>query len=371
MKKLLILLAFLFSSFSSAQKLELKVFASDQGGWPAGALCFFSNNKMTAFEDSLLVHYTCLGGSDIYDEMWLINAREQRLVVRAEMGNLLSTAILIDDVIYMTEFTESETVKIWRDQKGSLTSISIPPELKNSHLHDLASLGHELWFRYTNLSTRDHGEGVFENGQLKILPHRDVGYFYGATSNAEMFIQKVRKAAPPHLVEKFPEEIEIRRAPDFLPVTVIKDQASDPASPYMTLRNHTVLNHHFWAATAQTKDGIVIILGDSLYHRDINLSKNFKDIDYWPGTLSEDGHFIFRGTHRDGRIGLWILKDDVPELILTSHDEVHVGQQKTWVSSHTLFYCAPEYGEGGVYIGVGLDREDGQQIGQGVVKISL
>ncbi len=371
MKKLLIFLFLVFSPLSFAQVLELKVFASDSGGWPAGALCFFSNNKMTAFEDSLLVHYTCLGGSDIFDEMWLINAREQRLVVRAEVGNLLSTAILIDEEIYMTEFTETQTVKIWRDQKGSLSSLSIPKELKNSHLHDLANLGHKLWFRYTNLESRDHGEGVMVDGVLKILPHRGVGYFYGASSNSEMFIQKVRKVTATNLVESYPEEIEIRRAPEFAPVTVLRDQSADPASPFLSLRNHTILKNHFWAATAQTKEGVVLILGEDLTYQEFNLSKNFKEIDYWPGTLSNEGDFIFRGTHRDGRIGLWILKDGKLQLLLTTHDEISVGQQKTWVSKHTLFYCAPEYGDGGVYIGVGLDREDGNQIGQGVIKISL
>lgn len=361
MKIIILLVILLSQSFAlAANKPEMVVFASDQGGYPAKSLCFFSNNYMVPHPQGLLVQYTCLGGPDINSELWLINNQPVNIGV-STMGNLFTEPFLRGSDIYFFEYNEFETIALWIYKDGVLTSQKIPAALKDSHVHDLALVGNDFYFRYTKHKVDEHGEGIYTNG-FTILPQRGPTFFWKSASNGEIMLQKTLLTSG--------EAIELRTRANHSPVVILKDRKADPSSPFILLRNQFALRGNRWATITKTDKGFTLIRGVNESYTTEDLSTLFKDIQYWPPAMADDGEIFFRGTDLAGQFALWGYKDGNKRLIIGSNEELDLGGESLITSSKSLLYNPPAIDEkGNLFIGVGL-RTPGAigDVGQGILK---
>lgn len=360
MKTLFFFLLFVTQTFAGASQKEVIVYATDQGGHPAPALCFFSNNYMIPHPQGLLVLYTCFGGPDINSELWLIKETPE-FIVRSKMGNLLTHPYVRGEDIYVLEFSEFATEALWKKSAAGLSRIELPETLAHSHVHDFSLAGDTFYFRYTQVQTREHGEGTFTD-HFAFLPDRGVEYFYKATGNGEIMLQKL----------KFPEgeALELRRA-DGTTTTVLKDHKLDPASPFTTLRSQFGLHRDQWVSFANTEKGLCLIRGKGTTYQSEDVSALIKEAQYWPPALSADGEVIFRGTDFNRTFALWGYKDGKLRQILGSDEEIGTGSDRVITSRTSLLYNSPVFDESGkLYIGVGLRNPgESKDFGQGVLVI--
>lgn len=366
MKKLLILIALLFSFSTLAQKRDLLVFASDRGGYPAPAMCFFSNSKLITHQDGLVVAYTCLGRPELYAQMWFINADTQIKLFETSPGNLLSDAISDGKKISAFEFSEMGTYALWQHD---LTSAQMSPcPWKYTYVAAHALQGEKLLFRTTD-ADRNYGNGYWLKGSWVQENTPGVSFHFSPASNTQMIVQKVRLGEAGMTDENQPDVIQVRLAPEYKTVVVVKDIDADPNSPYTFFTNYMSIQGSRWINVAITKLGHVALIGETTSFKEIPLYPHFKKVDSFPPVLSASGKLILRGQSHDGRYGLWIQTEQGFDLILKSGDPIVVGNEVTQVSK-TLFYTAPmAFGED-VYVGVGITDEHGEDIGQGVIKLS-
>lgn len=363
MKTLLLTLVLLFSTLSLAKSPGIIAVATDQGGFPAKALCFFSNNYMTSHPEGLLVLYTCLGGPDINSEIWLVNGSPKNIGV-SKMGNLFSEAFVRGNTIYFFEYNEFRTVALWKYENSTLTSQKLPAELGSSHVHGLALLGDQFYFTYTDHDTGVNGEGIYRD-DFVILPKRDPEFFWKAGANGELMIQKTKLAVG--------EQVELRTKMHPEPVVILRDNKVDPASPFTVLRNQFALRGTKWATIAKTAKGLVLVRGDGASFTLEDLSAHFSDIQYWPPALTDDGEVIFRGTDHNKLFALWGFKDGVKRVIVGPGTEIGEGSETVVTSTRALMYNAPVIDQAGnLFIGVGLRNPDeSADFGQGILKLDL
>jgi hypothetical protein len=363
MKISVLIFSFLFSLSLYAQKLELKAFASDQNGFPADALCFFSNNQLTPHPQGMLVLYTCLGGSEIYAELWQLKADKPRMIVRSKEGNLLTPPFLLGGKIFVMEFSEFETEKLWEDQSGVVIGHSIPAAYKNAYIHDMASLGNKLWFRYSNKPEGIHGEGFYD-GSFHNLPARKVEFFYKPNSNGKELIVKTKTASG--------DQVEIRKLGQE-PVMILKENTATEKTPYQHIRPYFAYNNNQWVGIATMLDkklGLISIRNGKVTNQ--NLSSCFKEIDYWPPALNSKGELIVRARHHDGRFGVWKFYQGQCSLLLGKGAEIRIKNEVLRSSSKSLLYNSPVVDENNrVWVGVGLeDPAQHEDIGQGIIRIN-
>ena len=348
----------------AATSPELLVFASDGNGFPADALCFFSNEKMTVFEDGLLVHYMCLGREDIYGEIWKVTPAKNQLIARSDIGNLLTDAIVFKNKIYTLEFNEMRSLKLYENSGDETTSYDVPADFKSHHIHDVTGRGENLVFRFRS-SDGDFGEGVFKDGSFTRLPARDdVTFYHVAAFNQQIALQKITNDKA--------ERIELRRAPDFAPVTVLQNKVADPYSPFKQFFNTVTVQGEYWAVDATTDSGRTIIIGRGTEYKTINVSALFKNIDLWFGALTVNGDYVIRATGKDGVRGLWLLQEE-PKLLFAAGVEVKVENTNVVVTKDALFFNSPIINsKNELFIGAGLgENADGEVMGQGIVKFGL
>lgn len=359
MKTIIFLVSLLISSLSFAGRPELIAVATDQGGYPAKSMCFFSNNYMVAHPEGLLILYTCFGGPDINSEIWLVKEKPVN-VGTSTMGNLFTPPFLQGTDIFFFEYTEFETVALWKFSQGLLSSVTIPEALKRSHIHDLALVGDQFFFRYTNRSHGEHGEGIFD-GNFTILPQRGTEFYYKASGNGEIMLQKTKLAGG--------EAIELRTKDHTSPRVILKDMNLDTSSPFKFFRSQFALRGNRWATFATTDKGLVVIRGENAAYTTEDISAHFKDIQHWPPALTENGEVLFRGTDHEGTFALWGYKDGKKRLILGSGEEITVGNETVVTSSRSLMYNSPVIDQNGkIFIGVGLRSPDASaDFGQGVL----
>jgi hypothetical protein len=187
-------------------------------------------------------------------------------------------------------------------------------------------------------------------------------------------VQKVRLGDPTGQSESSRDEIQVRLAPLYVPVTVLRDRAGDATSPYHGFLNFSVANEKYWVVNALRAEGRVAVVGVGTAYTEIPLYPHFKTVDSWPMAISADGRLVLRGTSRTGQLGLWLLRkgDAKPRLLLKTGDIVEApGLGKAQVIP-PLFYNAPLIIGSRVYIGVGLGAPaDGRAIGQGILELQL
>lgn len=361
MKILIVSLVALFHSLTfAASEPRLIAFASDQGGYPAKALCYFSNNYMNPHPQGLLVLYTCLGGPEINSEIWLVDENSKHIATSA-FGNLFSEPFVRGDEIFFFEFNEFETVKFFRFAQGVLTELPLPLEFNNTHLHELALIGNKFIFRWTNHETGEHGEGIYD-GSFKVLPSRGIGFFWKPSTNGQIMIQKTKLESG--------EVVELRTS-ESSPTVILKDRKADANSPFLFLRNQFALNGSKWATVATTEKGLTLIRGEGTNFTTEDLAAHFKDIQHWAPALASDGEIIFRGTDHNKEFALWGFNNGVKRKVLGSGMEIIEGTETVITSSRALLYNSPVFDASGkLFIGVGLRSPDSSvDIGQGIVEL--
>ncbi|MES2526579.1 MAG: hypothetical protein V4598_05805 [Bdellovibrionota bacterium] len=361
MKKTLLIALFLLSTLAFARDPKIVAVATDSGGYPAKALCFFSNNHMVPHPEGLLVLYTCLGGPDLNSEIWLVKDKPTQIGV-SEMGNLFSEPFVRNGVIYFFEFNEFATLNLWIFQDGVLISQKLPENLKGAHVHDFALVGDTFYFRYTNRASGEHGEGEFKDS-FTVLPSRGPEFFWKASANGEIMLQKTKLASG--------EAVELRKRDAQVPVVILRDQKADPTSPFLSLRNQFGLSGNRWVSFARTEKGLTLIRGENESFTMENVSAIFKDSQFWPPALSKDGEVIFRGTDMNGQFALWGYKDGVKRLVLGSGQVIQDESESVVTSSRSLLYNSPVFDkDGNLFIGVGLRApEASADFGQGILSL--
>jgi hypothetical protein len=362
MKRILLILCFLLSTLTFGAVPKLIAVATDQGGFPAKALCFFSNNYMVPHPEGLLVQYTCLGGPDINSEIWLVNEKSVNIGT-STMGNLFTEPFVRGKDIYFFEYSEFKTLALWIYKDGVLTSQKLPAELQNSHVHELALVGDTFYFRYTDRQNGAHGEGIYNGTNYTILPPRGPEFFWKPSTNGTIMLQKTKLASG--------EAVELRTKDNQNPVVILRDRKADASSPFLVLRNQFATSGNRWASFAKTDAGLVLIRGEVATFTTEDVSKLFKDAQYWPPALANDGEVIFRGTDMNGQFALWGYKDGVKRLVLGSGQEISVESERVVTSSRSLLYNPPVFDkDGNLYIGVGLRNPgDTADFGQGILSL--
>lgn len=362
MKNLIIALLFsLVTSVHAASDPKIIAVATDSGGYPAKALCFFSNNYMVPHPEGLLVLYTCLGGPDFSSEIWLVNDAPKSIGT-STMGNLFSEPFVRGNDIYYFEYNEFRTLALWKYSDGVLTSEKLPAELAGCHVHDFALLGDTFYFRYTNHDDGTYGEGTYTN-EFKVLPNRGPTFFWKASFNGEVMIQKTKLANG--------EAIELRTKANPEPVVILRDSKADITSPFLVLRNQFAINGTKWATVATTKKGLTLIRGEGNSYTTEDLSSTFKDIQYWPPALAKSGEIIFRATDMNKTFALWGFNNGVARVIVGSEQEITEGTETVVTSSRALLYNPPVIdAKGNLYIGVGLKSQGANaDFGQGILSL--
>lgn len=361
MKIFILSLFIALQSFTHAgTEPRLIAFASDQGGYPAKALCYFSNNYMNPHPQGLLVLYTCLGGPEINSEIWLVNESSKHIGTSA-FGNLFSEPFVRGEEIFFFEFNEFETLKFYKFSAGRLSELPLPSEFKSTHLHELTLIGDKFFFRWTNHQTGEHGEGVYD-GNFRVLPSRGVSFFWKPATNGEIMIQKTKLDSG--------EVVELRSG-NKEPIVILKDRKADPSSPFLYLRNQFGLSGSKWATIATTETGLTLVMGEGSNFKTEDLSAHFKDIQHWAPALSSDGEIIFRGTDHNKEFALWGFKNGIKRRVLGSGLEIVEGTETVITSSRALLYNSPVFDASGkLFIGVGLrSPESSVDVGQGVVEL--
>lgn len=363
MKYLFLFLAAFLQLSAHARVGELIVWASDQGGYPAEAMCFFSNSEMVIHQDGILAKYTCLGKEDIYGEVWYVGPdKKNKLLLRSQLGHLIGDTISRYDKVFMTEFDEGQTIALWEHDLQTPKKHELPAFLKRSMIQDIAFFkGTSLWMRIKGPDGL-YQEGVFDQGQWSLLPERGVSFHFASTQTESFIAQVVRLGAPGETEESRPDYIQIRRAPEYKAELILGDKDSDPASPFKSFRNIMSSQGKYWFIIARTDEGEVAIRGEGLSYEVIPLYKQFKTLDYWQGTLLNDGSMILRGTLHDGTKGLWLVKENSPMPIIVSTDSLEVSEG-TFSISNSMFYNAPISDGTHVFIGLGI-----QNVAQGIFK---
>lgn len=364
MKTLLLLCLFTTSLFARVSPPELLAVATDQGGYPAPSLCYFSNTTMVPHPEGVLVTYTCFGGPDLSAQIWLVGD-SPRKIGESQMGNLFTHPYLLGEKIFFLEYSEFETKALWENTAGVLTRHELPTELKNSHVHDLALLGNEFRFRWTNTRTRAHGEGIFD-GNFRVFPKRDdVEFIYKAFGTGDIFLQKIKFVNG--------EAIELRIPGKSAPVIVLRDSKMDPSSPFTSLRSQFAVHGKNWVTIATTEEGMVLVRGKGGEITVENLSTHFKEIQHWPPALAASGEVFFRGKDHQGEYALWGYQNGKVRTVVSSGMEIEVGSELVVTSSRSLMYNSPVFdSEGRLYLGVGLrDPNASSDFGQGILRLGF
>ena len=365
MAYLYVILSFLSLSLW-AQTPVLRSRASDIDGFPASAMCFFSNNEMGIHQAELVLHFTCVG-EDLHDELWI----GSRQLIHSSSGRLFNTAISDGTHVFVTEYDEFSTRVLWKIENEKTTAFELPAAWGDVQIHSVVSRGHDhILFTMTD-SQGLNVQGEWCSGEWRINTSRGVSYFFDAAASDQLITQKVRLGAPREWSEERPDAIEISLAPNFIPQIVVRDQQSDPQSPYLGFYNFTVVNASRWAVFAKTERGPVAIVGYRLNWREIPLYSFFSSVDFWPPAITESGKFVLRAKHNDGTYGLWIFENEQPRLLLKAGDQVHTDRGLGQMSD-TLFYNAPMAFRESVFIGVGLEQNASREsLGQGIIEFSL
>jgi hypothetical protein len=352
---------------------KIVTFSGEELAYPAPLKCFFSNTRMVAHGENLLINYTCFSEPELHSEVWQLDSTgSHQKVFSSGFGNLLGDPASDGRNIYAMENSEVSTERFWRLENGKALAESLPAEWKQSLIQSIAPLGPEkLLLRFTR--DRASQEGQWEKSMWEELPQRGVNFFFTPGWSPEQIVQKVRLGDPNDLSESRPDEIQVRLAPLFAPVTVLRDRDGDVNSPYLSFLNFSVANDKYWVVSANRAEGMVAIVGVGTTFQEIPLYAHFKTVDPWPLALDSTGRIILRATSHRGQLGLWLLSktDAKPSLLLKSGDIVEApGLGKAQVISP--FYNAPLIIESRVYIGVGLGAPtNGRSIGQGVLEIVI
>lgn len=363
MKNLILsLVLFTLSLSAKAQGPEMLAYASDTAAFPAPIHCYFSNSKFSFFQDELIVPYTCLGGKDIYSEIWKVSPKGSSLIFRSREGNLLKSAYIWNGGIYTLEYSEFNSVSLHEYKNGTNKEISIPKEFAEGHVHDLAPMGKCLWFRYTDRNNQIHSEGCFENGKFSLKENSAGVYFHHAHATDKFVIQKVQNTQGTWL--------QIRMAPDFIPQTVMVDKNIDSQSNISHIRNLIAVNDSHWAVLLSTSKGLALAVGEGTKYEVRDLSTQFKDADYWNGDLNSKLEYVMRATDKTGKKALWKVGKTRSELLITDGDKVTRDGYDFTLNKNHLFMGPPAIdSKDRIYIGVGLDFFDEKAIGQGILKL--
>lgn len=347
-------------------KRELILRTSDVDGFPARALCFISNNKMSSHQGTLLVKYTCLDGDDISSELWLMNKTPQRLL-RGSSGHLLSDPVSSGDHVFIVEYNEGRSITLW--QLGpQVVAHKIPTEIQ--FVHDLVGLGVEHLKMRTTSSSGVSSQWQWFKGVWNRESAGGVSYYFTPGHSQDLILQKQRLGPEGQWHESQPDVLSLAQAPDFLPKIIAQDQDSDPSSKFLGFSNFCIVNGKRWLAIARTEEGEVALIGEGDHFHTRSLSEHFRALDFWQPALTADGRVIVRATTHSGEYGLWILEDN-PRALLRIGDTLMTDQGLARVGK-TLFYNAPWVIGGKVYIGVGLEEFSwGTSLGQGVVALSI
>lgn len=365
MNKLILLFSLLFTTHTFA-KNELLTFASDINGFPAPGLCYFSNNKLVPHKTGFLTNYTCFNGPDIHGEIWFVSPTgNNKLLFTAEEGRLLTDPITDGGKIYSLEYTEVDTKFLHSHDLVTAKKEAIP--WANTHVNSISLFGDSLWLRYRD-ENGNFGEGTWKSGVWTKSPSRGVSYFFNSAATPKMLVHKIRMGAHGEIDENRPDVIQVRLAPSFNTVDVLKDQDADPSSPFLWFANYIVANGDQWLVISKTSTQTLAIVGKRTSYKTIPLDGTFKNIDQYPGALTDKGNLVLRATHRDGRYGVWIYRNGKFDLILSEGNEITY-QDQTIFTAKPLFYTAPVAQGESVLVGVGLS--DGTKlIGQGVIRIT-
>ncbi len=337
-------------------------YASDTAAFPAPIHCYFSNSKFSFFQDELLVPYTCLGGKDIYTEIWKVSPKGSSLIFRSREGNLLKSAYVWNKGIYTLEYSEFNSISIHEYKNGVNKEIKIPTNLASGHLHDLAPMGNCLWFRYTDHNQGIHSEGCYQNGKFELEENAAGVYFHHAHATEKFMIQKMQTRQGSYL--------QIRMAPDYIPQTIMKESGLDPESRISHIRNLIAVNDSLWGVLLTTDKGLALATGTGTSYEVKDLSSQFKDADYWNGDINSKGEYVMRATDKSGKKALWKVGKTRSQLLITDGDKVSRDGYDFTLNKNHLFMGPPAIdSQDRIYIGVGLDFFDEKAIGQGILKL--
>lgn len=362
MKTFIFLLAYFFHLQAFAHEGKLLAVASDTGGFPADALCFFSNSQMNLSPTGLLIRYTCLGRDEIYNEMWQLGPDSTQLLAESGPGNYFTDPTVIDDKVYFFEFNEIRSEALVEVSNNRARKMNIPQEFKDSVLTGISKRGSQVIFRYTT-SAGQNGEGQLIADTFSKLPNRDVDFYHIPAFSRSMTIQKLT-------LEKG-EAIEVRLAPDFSPRRIIQSTSLNPSSLFSSFANYMVLNDDRWVVMAQTPAGPAAIIGEKDTFKVRLLGGLFQRIDFWPGAITKSGRYILRAT-RNGVNGLWLLQDE-PILLIKAGDVIKAKDTELVTTKESLFYNSPLIDHNDqIYIGVGLAlKENDPPLIQGIIEFPL
>lgn len=363
MKNLILSLIFTLSSLSAqASAPQMLAYASDTAAFPAPIHCYFSNSKFNFINDELLVPYTCLGGKDIYSELWKVTPSGSSLIFRSREGNLLKSAYVWKGGIYTLEYSEFNSVSLHEYKNGIKKEIKIPADLADGHLHDLAPMGNCLWFRYTDRGEGIHGEGCYQDGKFTLKENTLGVYFHHAHATEKFVIQKMETRSGSYL--------QIRIAPDYLPQTIMEEKKLNPASSVTHIRNLIAVNRDSWAVLLSTDSGLALARGKGTKYEIQNLSAQFKDADYWNGDINSKGDYVMRATDKSGKKALWKVGKSRTDLLITDGDKVSRDGYDFTLNKNHLFMGPPAIdSKDQIHIGVGLDFFDEKAIGQAILKL--
>lgn len=363
MKTILLALALVWSS-AHARTFPLIVFAGEFQADPAPALCYFSNNRLWPAPRGILVNYMCFGESEIYAQIWNVAVEAPRAVFVAEIGNLLSDPVVLGEKIYAMEYSEFQSIGLWQHDGEKAQRFALPAEWGPVRIQGLAPMGKGVVFRVED-EDRVHHEGVWQNGQFSLLPARGVSYFHNPGYATDFIVQKVRLAGNS-------EAVQIRRAPEYVPETVLQNQSSDKTSPYQFIANYlTVQEGEWWTVYATTAQGQVAVVGQGNAIREVPLHRHFSKVEWWPFAISKTGQLYLRGVSREGVRGLWRWDEFAPELVVAAGDLAQPDGREAAVIGEPLFYAPPLIQGDTLFIGTGLLHPDSSEfIGQGIVKLT-
>lgn len=363
MKKLILAFAILTLSLSSkAQGPEILAYASNTAAFPAPIDCYFSNSKFSFVNDELLVPYTCLGGKDIYSEIWKVTPKGSALIFRSREGNLLKNATIWNSGIYTVEYSEFNSISIHEFKNGMKKEIKLSGSLAEGHLNDLAPMGKCLWFRYTDRANGLHGEGCYKDGKFTVKENTAGVYFHHAHGTEKFLIQKIQTRVGSYL--------QIRLAPDYVPQTIMEEKGIDPKSNISHIRNLIAVNGSLWAVLLTTDKGLAIATGKGTSFEVKDLSSQFKDADYWNGDINSKGEYVMRATDKTGKKALWKVGKTRSDLLITDGDKVSRDGYDFTLNKNHLFMGPPAIdSKDQIHIGVGLDFIDEKAIGQAILKL--
>jgi hypothetical protein len=360
---------FIFSLFvltlslsAKARAPEMLAYASDTAAFPAPIDCYFSNSKFSFIQDELLVPYTCMGGKDIYSEIWKVTPKGSSLIFRSREGNLLKSAYVWKSGIYTIEYGEFRSVSLHEFKNGVKREIKLPGNLAEGHIHDLAPMGDCLWFRYTDRGNGIHSEGCYQDGKFTLKDNSAGVFFHNAHASEKILIQKMQNREGGWL--------QIRVAPAYIPQMIMEEKGINPKSNISHIRNLIAVNDSQWAVLLTTDKGLALATGTGTTYEIKDLSSQFKEADYWNGDLTSKGEYIMRATEKSGKKALWKVGKTRSTLLITDGDKVSRDGYDFTLNKNHLFMGPPAIdSKDRIHIGVGLDFFDEKAIGQGILKL--